>query len=122
MTFVSLPSITDVFSQSTGASAWAKPVFDEFLPAMWWPIGCFAAAAILIWIGSQIPLMINWMNEHLFGNTVDKVSNLSIKEKRRIFGDMQEIIDEDNLERKINRLGYLTGEFREYRHFRDYKS
>jgi len=75
MTFVTLPSLSDVMSQTTGASAWAKPAFDEFLPAMWWPIGLMVAAIILYWVATHLKNVGSWMNQHLFNsksnNTID---------------------------------------------------
>ena len=72
MTFVSLPSLTDVMSQSTGASAWAKPAFNEFLPAMFWPIGLFGAAVILLFIFSHLEQIRDWMVIRFGGPDLNK--------------------------------------------------
>lgn len=122
MTFVQLPTITDVFSNTTGASAWGAPAFAEFMPAMWWAIGSMAVAIILLWVFQHLQNIRDFMVSHFINQSIQQKSNLSWKEKRAIFGDMQEIIDENNLKRKINRLGYLFGEFKNYNHPRGYSS
>lgn len=122
MTFVNLPSFADMVDTSTGAGAWSAAAFTEFLPMMWWPIGIMAGALILSWLFSHLKTIRDYLVSHFTHYQIDEKPNLTWKEKRAIFGDMQEMIDEDNLKRKINRLSYLSGEFKDFDHYRGYSS
>lgn len=114
MTFVTLPSLTDVMSRTDGASAWAAPAFAEFFPAIALSIGLMAAAIIIYWIFTHLQTIGVYMQAHIhFGTPQSNPAPVDPHElKRRLIVGYEvgkTMIIHDNLSREMARLEKLYG-------------